>query len=183
MKTDGELTAWNEAHERLRRYLKTFALADRVLVERLALQLLDQARDLHRADPHQHPTTLTLRHAQAELARWLASSLTGEANPSPQALTSGTIALLLSRVPQEQPAAFLGAELTAETRDSLRRTLVLTGPDLTISSMTPRHLDYGPLLDLARQTWHRWDTRTLFTAILFWLGVYGICYWFLAEYL
>jgi hypothetical protein len=86
-------------------------------------------------------------------------------------------------VPQEQPAAFLGRELTAETRDSLRRTLVLTGPDLTISSMTPRHLDYGPLLDLARQTWHRWDTRTFATAILFWLGVYAICYWFYAEYL
>ena len=183
MNTDTDLLAWNQAHERLRRYLKTFALADRVLLERLALRLLDQARELRRADPGPPPTTITLRHAQAELARWLAASLTGEPNPSPQALTSGTVALLLSRVAQEQPGAFLGGELPPETRESLRHTLVVTGPDLTISSMTPRHLDYGPLLDLARQTWHRWDTRTFLTAILFWLGVYGICYWFFSEYL
>jgi hypothetical protein len=183
MSTPSDLAAWNEAHERLRRYLKTFALADRVLMERLTLRLLDQAQELHRANPDQNPTTLTLRHAQAELARWLAATLTGEPNPSPQALASGTIALLLSRVAQEQPGAFLGGELPQETRETLRRTLVVTGPDLTISSMTPRHLDYGPLLDLARQTWHRWDARTFLTAVLFWLGVYAIGYWFLTDYL
>jgi hypothetical protein len=183
MNTDLHLADWNQAHERLRRYLKTFALADRVLVERLALRLLDEARELHRANPGQHPTTITLRHAQAQLARWLATTLTGEPNPSPQALTSGTVALLLSRMAQEHPADFMGADLPAETRDSFRHALVVTGPDLTISSMTPRHLDYGPLLDLARHTWHRWDTRTFATAVLFWLGVYGICYWFFAEYL
>jgi hypothetical protein len=152
-------------------------------VERLTLQLLDEARGLQGADPAQNPTTITLRHAQAQLARWLAGTLTGEAKPSPQALTTGTIALLLSRLAQTQPDAFLSDTLPMEAREALRRTLVVTGPDLTFSSMTPRHLDYGPMLGLARQTWHRWDAKSFATALLFWLGVYGICYWCLSEYL
>ena len=154
-----------------------------MLLERLTLRLLDEARELNRADARNDPTTLTLRHAQAQISRWLANTLTGEPNPSPLAFTSGTIALLLSRMAQEKPGEFLRADIPMETREALRRTLVVTGPDLTVSSMTPRHLDYGPLLDLARQTWHRWDLRTFISAGIFWLGVYGICYWFITLYL
>ena len=183
MKPSAEIVVWNQAHARLRHYLGTFALGDQVRLERLTLQLLDEARNQHQADPALDPTTITLRHAQATLSRWLAGTLTGEAEPSPQALTSGTVALLLSRLPQRQPEFFLRDELPLEAREDLRRTLVVTGPDLTVSSMTPRHLDYGPMLDFARQTWHRWDTKTLGAAMLFWLGVYGIAYWWLSEYL
>jgi len=183
MNTPADIAAWNEAHRRLREYLETFALGDEVKIERLTLQLLDEARELQRAAPAQNPTAITLRHAQAQLARWLAGTLIGEAEPSQQALTSGTIALLLSRLAQNQPEVFLSDTLPMEARDSLRRTLLVTGPDLTVSSMTPRHLDYGPMLDLARQTWHRWDAKSFAAAVLFWLGVYFICYWCLSEYL
>jgi len=183
MKPTAEIEAWNQAHERLRLYLETYAVGDQVLVERLALKLLDEARELQRAHPAVDPTTTTLRHAQAQVGRWLSSTLTGEREPSPQTLTNGTVALLLSRLAQEQPQFFLGAELPVSARETLRRTLVVTGPDLTVSSMTPRHLDYGPMLDFARQTWHRYDAKSFATAIVFWLGVYGICYWFLSEYL
>jgi hypothetical protein len=183
MNPPSDINAWNHAHERLRLYLETFALGDRVLLERLALKLIDEARDLQRADPAVDPTTITIRHAQAQLSRWLAGTLSGEAEPSPRALTSGTIALLLSRLPQTDPSAFLGDAIPPEAREALRHTLLVTGPDLTISSMTPRHLDYGPMLDFARQTWHRWDTKSFGAAVLFWLGVYAICSWFLSEYL
>jgi hypothetical protein len=183
MNPPSEIEAWNRAHARLREYLETFALADQVQLERLTLRLLDEARDLHRINAALDPTTITMRHAQSSLSRWLAGTLTGEAEPSAHALTSGTVALLLSRMPQKQPEFFLRAELPLEAREELRRTLVVTGPDLTVSSMTPRHLDYGPMLDFARQTWHRWDAKTFGAAALFWLGVYGILYWWLSEYL
>ena len=59
----------------------------------------------------------------------------------------------------------------------------MTGPDLNVSSMTPRHLDYGPMLDFARQTWHRWDAKEFFIALAFWAGVYTVFYWWLSEVL
>ena len=184
MKTPAEeIKKWNTALERLTRYLETFALGDRVQESRLALRLLDEARALHRDDPSADPTTLTMRHAQTELSRWLATNLNQQNDSSSQILASGYTALLLSRLSQTEPGAFLASPLPEETRHSLQQTLVVTGPDLTVSSMTPRRFDYGPMLDLARQTWHRWDTKSFATAILFWLGVYAICYWWLSEYL
>jgi hypothetical protein len=188
MKTPDHLTAWNQAHERLHWYLETFALGDEIHVTRLALRLLDEARALHRADPSRDPTDVTLRHAQDELTRWLARQIDSpEQRATPglagSTLAGGTIALLLSGLTQERPETFLAEPAEPDVQDLLRRTLVVTGPDLTISSMTPRRFDYGPMLGLARQTWHRWDTKTFATALLFWLGVYGICYWCLTEYL
>jgi hypothetical protein len=175
--------AWNEAHQRLTLYLETFALGDRVQLARLALRLIDEARALHRADLSANPTVLTMRHAQTELNRWLATHLGEQDQSASQVLASGYIALLLSRLAQNQPEAFLSSPLPDELRRSLQQTLVVTGPDLTVSSMTPRHFDYGPMLGLARETWHRWDAKAFVTAILFWLGVYGISYWCLSEYL
>lgn len=182
MNVPAEIMEWNQAHERLRLYLETFALGDEIQLERIALRLLDEAREKHRADPAQAPIAVTLRHAQGELTRWLARSLGEPERQEAQVLAGGTIALLLSGLAQERPGTFL-AEPSAETGDLLRRTLIVTGPDLTVSSMTPRHLDYGPMLNLARQTWHRWDAKSFAAAVLFWFGVYGICYWCLSEYL
>jgi hypothetical protein len=183
MNTPANLAAWNQAHDRLHWYLETFALGDEIQVSRIALLLLDQARDLHSADPREDPTEVTLRHAQEELTRWLARQLGETDQTAPQILAGGTIALLLSKLAQERPDTFLADPAAIEVRDLLRRTFVVTGPDLTVSSMTPRHIDYGPMLGLARQTWHRWSVKTFATALLFWLGVYGICYWCLSEYL
>jgi hypothetical protein len=65
----------------------------------------------------------------------------------------------------------------------MRQTLLVTGPDLKVSSMTPRHLDYGPMLALAKQTWHRWNTKAAIIALLFWTGVYFVFYWWLSDLL
>jgi hypothetical protein len=175
--------AWNEAHDRLRQFLDTFALGDHVHVSRLALLLLEQAKELHRQDPSRHPTKITMDHAQKTLVAWLAQNLDEQGQLTSRILASGYIALLLSHISRSAPAAFLASPLPVGLKDSLRQTLIVTGPDLNISSMTPRRFDYGPMLDLARQTWHRWDARTLLYAMIFWGAVYTILYFWLSEYL
>ena len=173
--------AWNEAYDRLVNFLNTFALSDHAHVSQLALNLLHQARDLHRRDSSRAPVTQTMAHAQKRLADWLAANL-GEEHKSPShVLATGYIALLLSQVHQTAPTSVLASPLPEELRQALRETLLVTGPDLNISSMTPRHLDYGPMLQIARQTWHRWDAKELIIALLFWTGVYTVFYWWLSQ--
>jgi hypothetical protein len=174
------LETWNRAHDRLVRFLNTFALSDHPHVSRLALELLDRARAAHREDPSRDPTTLTMEQAQSLLAEWLAKNLQEEHESPAKIMTTGYIALLLSRLYQVAPDSFLEFPLPEEVRKSMQQTLVTTGPDLNVSSMTPRHLDYGPMLDFARQTWHRWDARTFFIALLFWAGIYVILYLWLS---
>jgi hypothetical protein len=175
--------AWNQAYDRLLNFLHTFALGDHAYVSQLALKLLHQAQELHQQDPARDPTTQTMEHAQKWLADWLAANLEQREQSPSHVLATGYIALLLSRLYQTAPTAFLASPLPDNLRQSLRQTLLVTGPDLNVSSMTPRHLDYGPMLQFARQTWHRWDGKEILIALLFWAGVYTVFYWWLSQIL
>jgi len=177
-----EQKAWNEAYDRLTYYLESFALEDRAHVSRVALEILDQARRAYRSDTSRPPTALTMELAHQRLADWLASNLDEPATSPSQIVANGSIALLLSRVFRTAPESFLAGPLPEELRQALREKLLIAGPDLNVSRMTPRHLDYGPMLSIARQTWHLWNFREVLVAILFWSGVYVLFYWWLSNY-
>jgi hypothetical protein len=176
-----ERLAWNEAYDRLQKYLDGFMLHDHPEVSRLALKFLDDARERHRQDPSQHPTAIVIPQTQKTMIEWLATNLKATDRSPAQIYSTGCVALLLSRTPQANPSAFLASPLPENLGQAIRETLVVIGPDLNVSSMTPRHLDYGPLLDLAQRTWHRWNGRALLIAVLFWIGVYMVAYWWLSD--
>jgi hypothetical protein len=119
--------------------------------------------------------------AKKLVEEWFASNLELHNQPPSQLFASGYVALFLSQAFRTAPKTFLTSPLPENVRESMRRTLVVTGPDLKISSMTPRHIDYGPMLNLARNTWHRWNSREFIVALLFWTTVYFIFYWWLSE--
>jgi hypothetical protein len=176
-----EQAAWNQAHDRLHDFLNTFALGDHAQVSRLILKLLDQARELRRQDASSDPVVLAMGQAQKLAEEWFASNLEMRDQPPSELLASGYVTLLLSRAFCAAPETFLTAPLPENLRETMRQTLLVTGPDLKISSMTPRHIDYGPMLNLARRTWHRWNAREILIALLFWAGVYFVFYWWLSE--
>jgi hypothetical protein len=173
--------SWNDAYDRLVLYLRTFDLGDHAYVSRLALNILQQAQEHYRADGSREPTTVTLGLAQKNIADWLAANLPQQDTSPSFVLPSGYIAILLSRAYRTSPDSFLASPLPEELRQALRETMVVTGPDLNVSSMTPRHLDYGPMLQFARQTWHRIDAREFLIAVAFWAAVYTVFYWWLSQ--
>jgi len=173
--------AWNEAYGRLIDFLDTFALGDHAYVSQVALDIFNEAKEVHRKDPSRDPVALTMEQTQKRLVDWLATNL-GEQNRAPShVLANGYIALLLSQINRTAPTAFLAAPFPEELRQALRESLIVTGPDLNVSSMSPRHLDYGPMLEIARQTWHRWQPREILVASLFWSAVYTIFYLWLSR--
>jgi hypothetical protein len=181
--TPKEQEAWNEAYDRLSNFLNTFALADHAYTSKLAIDFITEAQRLHRENPTSEPIIETMTHAQKELASWLAANLDEKNQSASRVLANGYIALLLSKLYRNSPSSFLATPLPDDVRQSMRQTLLVAGPDLNISSMTPRHLDYGPMLHFARQTWHRWEAKELLIALLFWGGVYTVFYWWLSSVL
>jgi hypothetical protein len=173
--------AWNEAYDRLLSFLRTFELGDHAYVSQLTNDIFRQARERHLGDPSREPTVLVIEQAHKRLTDWLAANLGAEDRSPSQILATGAIAILLSKVYRTSPYSFLASPVPEELRQALRETLVVTGPDLNISSMTPRHLDYGPMLQFARQTWHRWEVKELVVALVFWAGVYTVVYWWLSQ--
>src|ERR1700761_9566497 len=67
--------AWNDAYDRLVLYLRTYDLADHAHVARVALDILQQAKDAHAKDPSREPTALTLGLAQKKISEWLAHNM------------------------------------------------------------------------------------------------------------
>ncbi|HUB66490.1 MAG TPA: hypothetical protein VL981_03280 [Candidatus Methylacidiphilales bacterium] len=178
--TGHDPAAWNQAHDRVRDFLNAFVPGDHAQVSRLTLQLLDQAREQHRRDPSVPPVSLAVAQAQKLVAEWLVSNLNLEDQPPSRLFASGYVAVLLSQAFRTAPETFLVSPLPANLKESMRETLLITGPDLKISSMTPRHIDYGPMLDLAQRTWHCWNAREITVALLFWSCVYFVFYWWLS---
>jgi hypothetical protein len=178
-----EQMAWSRAYDRLHHFFEAFKLSDHAETSRLTLKIFDQARELHRPDSSQCPTTLVMEQAQKLMIEWLAANLDERSRTPAQIFSSGCMALYLSELFRIAPGSFLVSPLPEDMRQSMRRTLLVTGPDLNVSSMTPRRLDYGPMLALARQTWHRWNSREIFIAMLFWAGVYFVFYWWLSDLL
>jgi hypothetical protein len=58
-------------------------------------------------------------------------------------------------------------------------SLVPTGPELQLSSMTSRPVDYGPLVELEFLPEKEW--ASLLKAALFWLAVYLMGYFFILR--
>jgi hypothetical protein len=173
--------SWNEAYDRLALYLRTFDLGDHAYTSRLTLDILHEAREKQRTGDAREPTTLTLDLAQKKIVTWLAANLP-QADSSPGTLLpAGYIAILLSRAYRTAPDSFLATPVPEELRQALRESLLQTGPDLNVSSMTPRHLDYGPMLQFARQTWHRVDPKEFVIAAAFWFAIYIVLYWWLSS--
>ena len=54
--------------------------------------------------------------------------------------------------------------------------------DLTLAALL-RHLDFGPMLQIARQTWHRFSAKEVIVAVIFWGSVYTFFYWWLSQLL
>jgi hypothetical protein len=175
--------AWNEAYERLLHFFGSFALRDHAHVSRLALRIVDEARARYEKDPVGDPAALAMELAQREIRDWFATNLDVTGASAARVFANGYLILLLSRLPQAAPASFMASPLPYDLRQSLHQTLLVAGPDLNISSMTPRRIDYGPMLDLARQTWHRLDAKSIVVALLFWTGIYFALDWAITTYL
>jgi hypothetical protein len=175
--------AWNEAYDRVRHFLESFALGDRTQIPRLTLQIIEEARVLHQQDISRHPVTVTMEQAQKRIGEWFSANLDMQGKNPSQIFSSGYLALLFSRHLRSEPSAFLKLPLPDNLRQEMRENLLITGPDLNISRMTPRHLDYGPMEGFARTTWQRFNLQELIIAILFWIGVYFAFYWWLSDLL
>ncbi len=175
--------AWNQAYDRIHNFLNAFALSDHAQVSRLALKILDQAREIHQQDTSRDPTILVMEQAQKLVSAWLKISLDDRARMPQQIFTAGYVAMLLNQTFRTSPIAFLVFPLPEHLRQSMHQTLVVTGPDLDISSMTPRPIDYGPMVEIAHNTWHQWNARSIFIAMLFWTGIYFVAYLWISYFL
>jgi hypothetical protein len=151
----GALEEWNAAYYRLEDYLRAHHVTNKVHQSQIILRLLQRAAAQHAVDPSQPPTKLALEEAYEWIDHWF-QRLLPEVPPA-RAPMVGRVGVYLTQATRRWPSVFLAEddEIPGELKAALRETLVQSGPDLRVSSMTPRPLDISDGVEELEETWER----------------------------
>jgi hypothetical protein len=139
----GSEAEWNAAFYRLEDYFRALRLVNKVQQSQVILRLLRSAAARHVQDPGQSPTALAMEEARAEMDRWFERAVGAQERLN----VEGLISLLAIDAPERWPLTFSSEEIPDDLRRELLESEVRAGPNLQVSSMTPRPIDVGPLLD------------------------------------
>ena len=139
----GSETDWNTAYYRLEDYFRSLRIVNKVHQSQIILKILEKAAARHARDISQSPTTLAMEEARSMMEQWFEKIL----GPRERIAAGGLISLLAVDAPGKWQVAFLSDDPPAEFRREMVESEVRAGPDLQVSSMVPRPIDVGPLLD------------------------------------
>jgi hypothetical protein len=166
----GTVEAWNEAYVRIEDYLRAHRIHYRLHQPRLIRTILERAARRHEADPSLDPTVLAAQEIERLMDDWFADVLEERGQPHARIAVDGRVALLLCDGPQRWPAAFLDEHnVPAEFVEAMRASSITAGPDLEVSSMVARPIEFGPISDAAEETLERFERWPILRTLLLWL--------------
>jgi hypothetical protein len=170
------LDAWNTACERLEDYLRAHRVHDRARLLRLGLALLDEARALHAAQPARTPLDVTMELATDRVEAWFARLADDTMKPDPQLAARGRAVWFASGLHREWPSAFLDPEPPPELLAAVRSASLQAGPALEFTSMARVEVDYGPMENLAEETWQQFSWGHVLRAFVIWVVIFFAAY-------
>jgi hypothetical protein len=130
---------------------------------------VQEAAVRHASNPAENPVTLSMRVAQEQLDHWFARRLELENVPIERKSALGRVAFLACDGPARYPSAVLQADvLPAELEQRVRQWSGRAGPNLEVSNMAPRDMDFGLVTEVAEDTWEGLERRPVVRFLLLW---------------
>jgi hypothetical protein len=146
----GSPDEWNEAYEKVENYLRACRINSRLHRARLIHRVLERLAERGPSSSNEPLSTRAIRETQA--------------------LVDGRVGLLLCDGPERWPYAFLtSGDLPEEFVREMRASMLVAGPNLEISSMVPRQIDYGWLPEIAGDTLEQIGRSPVLKAVMAWL--------------
>jgi hypothetical protein len=179
--TDTPDQAWDEAFSRVESYLRAHQIESRLVLNRLAFEIISAARSAAlrpgaSANQNQDAVALAMREAERRTMAWFRDVLGDAVDPDDERLgTRGRIALVLADVPARWPAHFLAATPPpAELIEAMRAAYIEAGPEMELTRMVPRPMDFGPIANVADEAWKTFARWPLLRAMIGWLLFIGL---------
>jgi len=180
--------AWDEAFLRVESYLRAHQIESRLVLNRVAMEIIQAAAKVARstaAGAAADPVMLAMHEAERRTSLWFARVLGDAADPHDERLgTRGRIALVMADVPARWPQHFLAlTPPPTELVEAMRAAYLEAGPELELTRMVPRPLDFGPIANVADEAWKSFARWPLLRAVLGWLLFVGLLasVWFLSH--
>jgi hypothetical protein len=149
----GTMDSWNAAYVRVEDYLK----------------ILERAARRHQAQPALDPTMIAAEETEALMDAWFAEVLDEKGEAHDRLAIDGRVSLLLCDGPERWPYAFLDEEnIPVDFVEAMRSSNLQAGPDLAVSSMVPRPIDFGRITGAAGETLERFERWPALRALFLW---------------
>jgi hypothetical protein len=162
---------WDEAMARVLAFFSTLRIGGVEQRVRVALRVLEEARRRCEEKSGLGPVETSMEVAADLLDQWFAKAIGGSAD---RRVAAGVVALEVTAAAEHFPNALLSEDPPEELKAMLSGVSVQTGPDLAISSMTPREMDYGAMEAIAQETWHRFGWTPILRAAGIWTAIFFI---------
>jgi hypothetical protein len=164
------MDAWNAAYVRVEDYLRAHRIHNRLHQSRLIQRILERAARKHTEHPALDPTTLAAEETEELMDAWFAEALNIRGQPHDRIAVDGRVALLLCDGPQKWPYAFLEEEsVPSEITAAMQDSSIKAGPDMAVSSMVPRPIDFGTVTEAAGDTLERLERWPIMRTAFLWL--------------
>ncbi len=165
----GTPAQWSAAFARVEEYLRAHRVHDRLHQIRLINRILNRAAIRHAADPSVEPTVFAAEEIEAEMDAWFLAVLGEREAPRHSIAVDGRVALLLSDGIEKWPQTVLAADVPVELIQAMRDSSMRAGPDMAVSSMVPRPIEFGPIPDAAGETLERMERWPILRVLILWL--------------
>jgi len=163
---------WNSAYEKLESYLRAHEVDSHLHRSRLISMILERVHQRLREQlPEDSLPTLAIKEANALLDEWFTCIMDLPAGEKSRfTAADGRVALFLCDGPLRWPYAFLSpGTVPDDLKTAMHKSLLRAGPELQISSMVPRALDFGMIPEFADDTMEALNRRPLVKALIGWL--------------
>lgn len=166
----GSPDGWNEAYEKVENYLRACRINSRLHRARLIRRILERVATRGAVAEGEPLSTAAIRETQSMMAAWFRRMLQPAADGSDRSIEDGRVALLLCDGPDRWPYAILSSEeLPSDLVQEMRASMLVAGPNLEISNMVPREIDYGWFPEIAGDTLEQLGRHPFLKAIVAWL--------------
>jgi hypothetical protein len=165
----GSPEEWNEAYEKVENYLRACRINSRLHRARLIHRILQRVAEHGPVPAGDVLSTAAIRETKIMMKEWFARMLQPGGEGGRFSLVDGRVALLLCDGPDRWPYAFLAPnDLPPELVKEMRESILVAGPNLAISNMVPRAIDYGWFPGIAGDTLGSLNRRPFLQALVAW---------------
>ncbi|HEY5753420.1 MAG TPA: hypothetical protein VIT21_09745 [Chthoniobacterales bacterium] len=162
--------AWREACARLEDYLESCDIRDPERRWRLALEILEEARSKVAANCDLTPLEATMETVMNRADEWFDFIANGDGS------ARGRVAWFSSGASAKFAKDFLEPEPAHELVAALRSETIQAGPGLEFTTLARQDVDYGPMEDIARETWEKFSWSFVLKAFLLWVVIFFIAW-------
>lgn len=159
-------SAWDEATERVMAYLTRLEIGGSEHRTRETLEIIERARGRCGTDPSLHPVEAAMSEAAEALRSWYGGVLPGAT------VETGIVASLATGAGRTWPNAVLSDPPPADLVARLAAASVSAGPELALSSMAAKDMNFGAMETIAQETWQKFDWAPVLRAAALWTAIF-----------